>query len=63
MKVVHSMMFRRLLSLGSRGAVSTEYAVLVGAVGLAAVFALVGVGPALVAGFERSRNLIVAPFP
>jgi Flp pilus assembly pilin Flp len=63
MKVAPSIMFRRLFSLGSRGAVSTEYAVLVGTVGLAAVFALVAVGPVLVAGFERSRNIIVAPFP
>ena len=63
MKVVHSIMFRRLFSLGSHGAVSTEYTVLVGAVGLAAIFALVAVGPVLVEGFERSRNLIVSPFP
>jgi len=54
---------RRLLTLGSRGAVSTEYVVLVGTVGLAAVFALVAVGPVLVKGFERSRNIITAPFP
>jgi Flp pilus assembly pilin Flp len=47
----------------TRGAVSTEYVVLVGTVGLAAVFALVAVGPVLVKGFERSRNIITAPFP
>lgn len=47
----------------TRGAVSTEYVVLVGTIGLTAVFALVAVGPVLVKGFERSRNIITAPFP
>lgn len=63
MKVAHSALFRRLFSLGSHGAVSTEYVVLVGAVGLAAIFALVAVGPVLVHEFERGRNLLISPFP
>jgi Flp pilus assembly pilin Flp len=54
---------RLLLVRDSRGAVSTEYVVLVGTVGLAAVFALVAVGPVLVKGFERSRNILTSPFP
>lgn len=47
----------------TRGAVSTEYVVLVGTIGLATVFALVAVGPVLVQGFERSRNILTSPFP
>jgi Flp pilus assembly pilin Flp len=47
----------------TRGAISTEYVVLVGTIGLAAVFALVAVGPVLVQGFERSRNILTSPFP
>jgi Flp pilus assembly pilin Flp len=56
---------RRLLVVrrDTRGAISTEYVVLVGTIGLAAVFALVAVGPVLVQGFERSRNILTSPFP
>ncbi|XYH94748.1 hypothetical protein ACMHYB_44050 [Sorangium sp. So ce1128] len=46
-----------------RGAASTEYVVLVGAVGLTIAFALVSVGPVLLKGFERSRDIIASPFP
>jgi Flp pilus assembly pilin Flp len=46
-----------------RGAVSTEYVVLLGAVGLVIVFSLVAVGPKLVKDFTSTRTLIAAPFP
>lgn len=46
-----------------RGAVSTEYLVLVGTVGLALVFALVAVGPNLVKDFQTTRTVIAAPVP
>lgn len=63
MKWILSTLRRLLLVKDTRGAVSTEYVVLVGTVGLTAVFALVAVGPVLVKGFERSRNIITSPFP
>ncbi len=46
-----------------KGAVSSEYVVLVGTVGLAVAFAVVTIGPRLVQSFERSRNILVSPFP
>jgi Flp pilus assembly pilin Flp len=57
---------RDLLSGASgdrRGAVSTEYVVLMGAVGIGVVFALVAVGPTLVKDFETTRTVIAAPYP
>lgn len=53
----------RQLAGDQRGAVSTEYVVLMGAVGLVVVFALVAVGPVLVKDFETTRTVIAAPFP
>ena len=46
-----------------RGAIPTEYVVLVGTMGLAVVFALVTVGPKLVKDFQRARNVTAAPIP
>ena len=46
-----------------RGAVTTEYVVLVGTVGLLAMFALVAAGPVLVHSYERTRDMIAGPFP
>lgn len=46
-----------------QGAVSSEYVVLVGTVGLAVAFAVVTIGPRLVQSFERTRNILVSPFP
>lgn len=51
------------LALDRAGAVSTEYVVLVGTMGLALMFALVAVGPKLVKDFETSRTVIAAPIP
>ncbi|MBN9159691.1 MAG: hypothetical protein J0I07_01910 [Myxococcales bacterium] len=46
-----------------RGAVMTEYSVLVGSVALGASVALVGLGIAFVNSFEHVRGLILYPFP
>jgi len=51
------------LKRDTRGAVSTEYVVLVGTMGLAVVFALVAIGPGLVKNFTLTRTVIAAPFP
>lgn len=55
--------FLRELLRDKRGAVSTEYLVLVGTVGLGLVFALVAVGPNLVKDFQSTRTVIAAPVP
>lgn len=46
-----------------RGAVSTEYVVLLGTVGLVVVFSLVAVGPTLVRDYEFTRTYLAAPIP
>ena len=45
------------------GAVTSEYVILVGTIGLAVVVALVTIGPKLVKDYERSRNIITSPLP
>lgn len=47
----------------SRGAVMTEYVVLLGTVCIAFAAAILGLGPSLVANFERSQGVILSPFP
>jgi len=56
-------MKKRSLIKDRRGAITTEYVVLVGTMGLAVVFALVTVGPRLVKDFQRARNVTAAPIP
>lgn len=46
-----------------RGELTTEYVVLVGTVGLLVVSAMVSVGPLLLASYERSRAILIGPFP
>ena len=46
-----------------RGAVSTEYVVLVGTMGLAFVAAMLTVGPQLVKDFQRGRDITASPLP
>jgi len=46
-----------------RGAVTTEYVVLVGTIGFAVLFALLTVGPQLVTDFARSRDITASPVP
>ncbi len=47
----------------TRGSVTTEYVIVVGAVGLLFAAALVAVGPVLVASYETTRSVIASPFP
>lgn len=54
---------RQLLARDTRGAVSTEYVVLMGTMGLAVVFSLVAVGPKLVKDFQFTRTVVAAPIP
>ena len=53
---------KRLVS-DERGVVMTEYVVVVGVVSLAIASALVAVGPLLLASYERSRAILIGPFP
>jgi Flp pilus assembly pilin Flp len=53
----------RQLLRDNRGAVSTEYVVLVATMGLGLMFALVAVGPGLVKDFQNTRTVIAAPVP
>jgi Flp pilus assembly pilin Flp len=55
--------FLRSLIRDRRGAVTTEYVVLVGTIGLAVVFALITVGPKLVTDFARARDITASPIP
>lgn len=45
------------------GAVSAEYVIVVGTVGLMAVSAFVVIGPELVAAYDHARNVLAVPFP
>lgn len=47
----------------THGAVTTEYVIVVGAVGLLFVAALVAVGPTLVASYEMTRSVLASPYP
>ncbi len=47
----------------SRGAVATEYVVLLGTCAIAIAGAIVGWGPALYANYARSQGIILSPFP
>jgi len=46
-----------------RGAVSTEYVIVVGAVGLVFMAALVAIAPELVDSYETTRSVVASPFP
>jgi Flp pilus assembly pilin Flp len=54
---------KRSLIKDRRGAIQTEYVVLIGTMGLAVMFALVTIGPKLVKDFTRARNVTAAPIP
>jgi hypothetical protein len=51
------------LARDTRGAVSTEYVIVVGAVGLFVAGALLAAGPQVLAGYEHSRDVLAQPFP
>jgi Flp pilus assembly pilin Flp len=47
----------------TRGAISTEYIVLVGAVGLLFMTAVVALGPNLIKSYENTRTTVASPYP
>jgi len=47
----------------TRGAISTEYLVLVGAVGLLFMAALVAIGPQLLTSYQQTRSIVASPYP
>jgi Flp pilus assembly pilin Flp len=51
------------LRADQRGAVMTEYVVLLGTMGLVIVASMLVVGPQLAADFLKTRNIITYPFP
>lgn len=54
---------RAALLRDRRGAVMTEYVVLLGTVCIAFAAAVASLGPHLVANYERSQGIILSPFP
>jgi Flp pilus assembly pilin Flp len=53
----------RALVRDRRGAVSTEYVVLLGTMGLVFVAAMLTVGPQLVKDYVRGRDITASPLP
>jgi|CZKU01.1.fsa_nt_gi Flp pilus assembly pilin Flp len=53
----------RCLRSDCRGAIATEYAVLIGVCGIVVSAALVTLGPPLVASYQASRHTLIAPIP
>ena len=51
------------LLASKRGAVSTEYVILVGSVGLLFIAAVAALGPGLVKSYEVTRAVMASPFP
>jgi Flp pilus assembly pilin Flp len=47
----------------ARGAVMTEYVVLLGTVSLTVAVAIAALGPPLVRNFENTRDTLLLPFP
>lgn len=45
------------------GAMMSEYVILVGVTGLVIATAIVGIGPQLLASYERSRGILMCPLP
>ena len=53
----------RKLSQDERGAVMSEYVVLVGVVGLSVAASVAALGPVLLASYERARGILICPIP
>jgi hypothetical protein len=51
------------LRANQRGAISTEYVVIVGTMGLVVAFAIVKMGPRLLEDFRGTRSVIMSPLP
>jgi Flp pilus assembly pilin Flp len=47
----------------SRGAIATEYAVVVGTCALVVSVALAALGPPMIASYQSSRATLIAPVP
>jgi Flp pilus assembly pilin Flp len=47
----------------TRGAVSVEYIVVVGTVGLLFAAAVAALGPGLIASYETTRSVVASPYP
>lgn len=45
------------------GAAMVEYIVLLGVVSIAIAAAIAGLGPTLLASYERARGILIAPIP
>jgi Flp pilus assembly pilin Flp len=54
---------RTTLLRDTRGAVMSEYVVLVGTVSLTVSVAIAALGPPLVRSFEDTRDILLLPFP
>ena len=53
----------RSLLVDEQGAVMVEYVVILGVVSLGVAAAIAGLGPLLLAAFERARGILIAPMP
>jgi Flp pilus assembly pilin Flp len=53
----------RAVASDRRGAVSTEYVMVVGTVALLAVSAFLVIGPQLISAYTHARDTIAMPFP
>jgi Flp pilus assembly pilin Flp len=54
---------QRRVTTDRRGAMMSEYVILVGVVGIVVATAIAGAGPQLLAGYERSRGIVMCPLP
>ena len=54
---------QRKLFRDRRGAVMTEYVVLLGTVCIGFAAAIAALGPHLVANYEKSQGILLSPFP
>ncbi len=54
---------RRAWIRDSRGAIATEYAVVVGTCALVVSAALAALGPPLIASYQTSRGILISPVP
>ncbi len=53
----------RELTPDDRGAVMTEYVVILGTVSIGLAVAVFGLGPAIVDGYARARGIVLMPYP
>lgn len=51
------------LWLGEQGSAMVEYVILLGVVVIVVAVAIAGLGPVLLASYERARGILVSPIP